>query len=102
MVARLVKVPPPASGDVVRFRSLSQLFDNFLGGFFCPNEQDVPTFGRGFAQKISCFPDLLGRAREIDDINSVARAKDELLHLGVPFVGAVSKVNPCLEESFHL
>ena len=86
----------------MRFRSLSQLFDDLLGWFFCPDEQDVPTFGRGFAQKVGRFPDLLSRAGEIDDINSVARAKDELLHLGVPFVGAVSKVNPCFEESFHL
>ena len=86
----------------MRLGSLGQLFDDLLGWLFCPHEQDVTTLGCSFAQKVGGFSNLLGRAREIDDIDSIAWAEDELLHLGIPLIGAMSKVNPCFKQSFHL
>jgi hypothetical protein len=87
---------------VVRFRSFGQLFNDLLRRLFCADEQDMSPFGSSFAEEVGGLANLLGGARKIDDIDSVAGTENELLHLGVPFVGAMSKVYSCFEETFHL
>ena len=38
---------------------------------------------------------------KIDDVNPIALGKDVRLHLGVPALGAMTKVDSCLQELFH-
>jgi hypothetical protein len=38
---------------------------------------------------------------EVDDVNSVALTKNELLHLWIPTTGLVSKVNASLKHLSH-
>ena len=62
----------------------------------------MPAFGCGVPEKIRRLANLLGRAGEIDNIDAVTRSEDKLLHLGVPFVRAVSEMNTRFQEALYL
>jgi hypothetical protein len=44
---------------------------------------------------------LIQRFAQVNDVDAVARVKDERFHLGVPPLGLVSKVNTCIQQFLH-
>jgi hypothetical protein len=44
---------------------------------------------------------LRSRFAQVDDVDAVARVEDEGLHLGIPTLGLVSKVDACFQQFFN-
>ncbi len=89
IVERLVSVPP------------SQLFHRFLRLLLAAHKQDLPAATGHLLQKFGRTMQLLHGLIEIDDINLVPLLKDKGLHLRIPALGLVPKVDPGLKELRH-
>jgi len=91
MVARLVSVPP----------SQRCFLDRFLGLLLAADEQDLPATTCDLLQKLGRAMQLLHGLIEINDINLVPLLKDERLHLGVPALGLVPKMDARFKKLGH-
>src|SRR5262249_7715465 len=56
---------------------------------------------RGVDDRLERLAEQLDRVLQVDDVNAVAGAEDELLHLRVPPAGVVSEVHARLEQGAH-
>ena len=72
---------------------LMRLLFRFLRLFFAANEQNPTPAARNLLEKIGCPSELSYRFVKIDDVNLIALFKDERLHLGIPTLRLVSKMN---------
>src|SRR5207302_6790819 len=65
------------------------------------DEQNSLAFDGGILHKLGRVLEHLQRLLKIDDVNAVALAEDEFLHLGVPALGLVPEVDARFEQLFH-
>jgi len=91
----------PALIDVKLATSLSCLFDGFLSLFLATDEQDLASASRYAGQKVGRCVELPYRLRQINDVDRVPLLEDVWLHLRVPALGLMPKMNPCFEELGH-
>jgi hypothetical protein len=65
----------------------------FLSLFFAADKQDPATAARDLLEEIGGPAELPHRFIKIDDVNLIALLKDERLHLWIPTLRLVSKMN---------
>src|SRR5213079_774428 len=68
---------------------------------FAADKQNPAAATRDLLQEISCTPELPHSFIKIDNVNLVALFKDEGLHLGIPTLRLVSKMNTSLQQFRH-
>src|SRR5204863_313525 len=73
----------------------------FLRLFFAADKQNPAAATRDLLQEISCTPELPHSFIKIDNVNLVALFKDEGLHLGIPTLRLMSKMNTSLQQFRH-
>jgi hypothetical protein len=65
------------------------------------DEQDAAAFGDRIADSLQCAMQQRHRLREIDNMNVVAGAEDEIAHLRVPAVGLVAEMHASFQKLTH-
>ena len=83
----------PAFGDVMLAASFGRFPHRFLGLLFGAHEEHLPALAHRPSEKIAGGFQLGEGFAEVNDMNPVARFKDELLHLGIPSFGLVSEMD---------
>ena len=91
----------PALIDVKLSASHGRFFHRFLRLLLAAHKQDLPAATGHLLQKFGRTMQLLHGLIEIDDINLVPLLKDKGLHLRIPALGLVPKVDPGLKELRH-
>jgi hypothetical protein len=71
----------------------SGFFYCFLRLFFAADKQNPATAAGDLLEEIGCTPELPHRFIKIDNVNLIALFKDERLHLWIPTLRLVSKMN---------
>jgi len=91
----------PPLVDIGHIRPLRLCLDGFLGLFLRADKENfLPLSNRTaykFIRDIEIFHGLL----QVYDVNAVSCPEYIGLHLGVPFVGLMTEVNPRLQQQFH-
>src|SRR5262249_57073619 len=77
------------------------LSDRFLGLALGSDKQDVFALRGRFGDIAHGVFEQLQGLLEIDDVDSVAFAKDVFLHLWIPALGLVPEMNACFEQFLH-
>jgi hypothetical protein len=67
----------------------------------CSDEQDSATVCDKVADEGISNLNTLKRLVKVDDVDSVALSKNELLHLRIPTTGLVTKVHTSFEHLTH-
>ncbi len=62
------------------------------------DEEHLAAVGGGLAQELERFLEALERLVEVDDVDAVALAEDEVLHLRVPAIGLVAEVGAGFDQ----
>ena len=83
----------PTVGDVEGARADGFINHDLLGLGFGSDEEDLATAFDDGAEGLVGSIGALDRLVEVDDVDAVAGAIDELAHLGVPATGLVSEVD---------
>ena len=91
----------PALVDVRHAALLGIGLDRVLRLLLRADEQHRAAVGDEVTHERVCGLDPLQRLLEIDDVDAVALAVDEPLHLRVPAAGLMAEVHPGLEQLFH-
>src|SRR5207237_8765302 len=91
----------PALIDIELPASQRRFLDRFLGLLLAADEQDFPAATCDLLQKLGRATQLLHGLIEIDDVNLVPLLEDERLHLRVPALGLVPKMEPRLKKLGH-
>src|SRR5262249_24704441 len=91
----------PAGIHVEHPASIGFFVDRVLGMAFGPDEQQVLALRRESRHEFRGFFELLERLLQVDDVDAVALSKDESLHLRVPALGLMTKVDASLEQFLH-
>jgi len=65
------------------------------------DEEQVLARRREVGDEFRGFLELLERLLQVDDVDPIALAEDELLHLRVPALGLVTEVDASLEQFLH-
>jgi hypothetical protein len=79
---------------------LGGFFHGFLGLLLGANEENLAALATGGREKITGRLQLRERFAQVDDVNPVTRLEDELLHLGIPALGLVPKMDTRLQQFF--
>ena len=77
---------------------LSGFTHGFLGLALAADEEDALAFAGQFGQEFGGDIDLFNGFLEVQNVNLIAGFEDEGLHLGVPALGLVTKVDPGFDE----
>jgi hypothetical protein len=77
------------------------LFDCFLRLFLATDEKHLAPSAGDLAEECSRLLKLPDCLTEIDDLDGVPRLENERLHLRVPPLGLVTKMDTCLEKFRH-
>ena len=88
----------PALANVKLAALFGAFFHNDLRLFLRPDEKDRFSFSDHFADDLGSGADLLERFSEIDNINPVARFKNEPFHLRVPATRLVTEMGARFEQ----
>ena len=88
----------PALVHIKLSASLRRFLDRFLRLLLATDEKNLPAAPRHFLEKISRALQLLHRLIEIDDVDLVALLENERLHLRIPALGLVTKMDACFEQ----
>ena len=91
----------PALGYVQLRACPGRFLDRCLRLFLGADEKDFASFGHRLGEKIAGRFELSERLAEIDNVNAVARIKNEFLHFWVPTFGLVSEMNTCVQQFFN-
>ena len=75
-----------------------RFLDRFLRLLLAADKQNLTTAPRNILKKISRALKLLNGLIEIDDVNLVALFENERLHLRVPTLGLVTKMDACFQQ----
>ena len=94
MVLKLVHVEHPATNRLFADRILSLP----LG----PDKEHVVPVGREIADKLRCLVEVVQGLLEVDNVNAVALAEDERLHLRIPAPSLMPEVDTRFEQFLHL
>ena len=87
----------PALIDIKLSAGHRRFLDRFLRLLLAADEQNLAAAPRHFLQKIGRAMQLLHRLIEIDDVDRVALLENERLHLRIPALGLVTKMDACFE-----
>ncbi|OPZ85593.1 MAG: hypothetical protein BWY76_01351 [bacterium ADurb.Bin429] len=91
----------PAIGHEVHAAALRSFIHGVLGLLFRADEKNLPAVGGDVAQEGMSFFQAAQRLVQVNDVDAVARAIDEALHLRVPAVGLVAEMDAGLQQLFH-
>src|SRR5690349_5039795 len=94
----------PAQPALVHVRHadpLGLLGDDLLGLLLGADEQDRAAVGHGLPDELVRPVDVGQRLLQVDDVDAVALAEDEPLHLRVPPAGLVPEVDAAVEQLLH-
>ena len=92
----------PAVIDVVLGRALGGVGDRLGGLPLGADEQHAAALGDDFADGEQRLMQQRHRLGEIDDVDVVAGAEDEGLHLRVPAMGLVAEMHASFEQLTHI
>jgi hypothetical protein len=102
MVTQLVmRAAQPALGNVRHTAARGFIPDRFLRLALGAYKEDIAAVGNGVAYHIVCRCKGLCSLLEIDNMDAVPLGEDIRLHRGIPFVGAVTKMNAAFQQGFH-
>jgi hypothetical protein len=91
----------PALGDVELAGSRGLLADDVLRLLLGADEQHRLAARADVDDRLERAAEQLDRVLQVDDVDAVARAEDEGLHLRVPAAGVVAEVDARLEQLAH-
>ena len=91
----------PALVDVVHAAALRLFGDHVLGLPLGADKQHRLALGCQRAQELFRLAKELDRLAKVDDVDAVALAEDELLHLGIPALRLVAEVHSGLQQFLH-
>src|SRR5581483_9958346 len=91
----------PAVVHVEHAAASSFFSDCILGLPFGADKKDSPALSGAVLHKLARVFKHLERLLQVDDVNAVPFPKDVLLHLGVPALGLVAKVDTRLKQLLH-
>src|SRR5215472_4507474 len=77
------------------------LFYGFLCLFLATDEQNPAAASRDILKKRRCTLELPHRFIEVDDVNLIALFENEWLHLWIPTLRLVSKMNTSFQKFGH-
>ena len=84
--------------DVELTASFGGLLHGFLSLAFAADEEDFFAAAGEVGQEFSGRVDLLDGFLDVEDVNLVFGAHDEILHLGVPALGLMSEMDSGFDE----
>jgi hypothetical protein len=91
----------PARIDEILRRALGSLGDAVLRLPLGADEQDTAALGDGVADRLQCGVQQRHGLGEIDDVDVVAGAENELRHFRIPAVRLVAKVHASFKQLTH-
>ena len=91
----------PALVHVIHAAALRLFGDHVLRLPLGADKQHRLAFGGQRAQELFRLAEQLDRLAKVDDIDAVALAEDELLHLGIPALRLVAEVHTGLQQFLH-
>ena len=91
----------PTLVDIRHSTAVSCLANGILCLLLRSDEQDVSAIGCKIAKEVVGGLDPVERLVEVDDVNTIAFAKDESTHLRVPTTGLVAEMRTCLNHLTH-
>ena len=91
----------PAGVHVEHAAAVGLFVDRILGLALRADEQQVLARGGKVGHELRGFLELLERLLQVDDVDPVALAEDELLHLRIPAFRLMTEVDASLEQFLH-
>jgi hypothetical protein len=86
----------------VHAAALRLALDQPLRLAFRADEDHVLAGGRHLREEVARAHETLDRLADVDDVDQVALAEDERLHLRMPTADPVPEVDSCLDEALYL
>src|SRR5690554_280564 len=83
----------PAIADIEGTTFFSSCFYSIFGLFLCSDKKDVFSASCNFFQKHISLVDGINSLFEVYDMDSVTLDKNILLHLGIPFMSLMTKMD---------
>ena len=87
----------PAFGDEHLAGGFGGFLDGFLGLLFGADENDFAALADDLVHELDRLFELFDGLAQVDDMDAVARFKNETAHLGIPTFGLVSEMNTCFQ-----
>jgi hypothetical protein len=91
----------PSLVHIKHSRPGSLLLDGVLSLLLRPDEEDRPPLAAGIDHELVGFLEEPDGLLKIDDVNPVSGAENVLLHLGIPPLGLVAKMNSSFQQLLH-